>query len=234
MTIIENIIGDINLIHKQDQLHIMQKDDILESGFNMIGTTANGLIPLYYKKDNQFKYYDIDNKTLYDTDADWISGFHYQGSDLNTMFHNLRTDPLKNLKNDEYVFNTDNQEIIKVFKNLIGYSSRYKVKQKYDHETDAFIKYTSDQMEHVITKDLMEELMDSVKYLRIAGRGQVNKSPNFIKNSTKDKDGQVIYKPSDLTLKGSYGVINVKKGTWVLEPNHTMINILPWTIECNN
>ena len=235
MVNVENIKDDINLVHKDGQLHIMQDDRILISGFNNIGTTVNGLIPLYYKKDNLFKYYDIHKQIEYTIqDADWISGFHYLGSNLNTMFHNLRTNPVDNLKNNEYIFNTDNQEIINVFKNLQGYSSRYKIKQKYDQQSDSFIEFTSDQTEHVITRDLMEELMDSLKYLRIAGKGQLNRSHNFIKGSTKDHDGNVIYTPQDLTLKGSYGVIDVRDGSWLLEPKHSMINILPWTIECNN
>ena len=234
-TIIKKINQDTDLVYAEDQLHIMQGDNKLISGFSYMGTVINNLIPLHwkYKDRNVFKYYDLETNTEYRIDdVDWISGFHYQGNDLNTMYHNFRTDPLTNLVNNEYVFNTQDPHLVHSLKELNGYSSRKKIKTKYDPETDTFIEFNSDEVEHVLTDQLFTELMNSIKYLRIVGVGKLGFSNDFTSKPVKH-NGQVVFNNKQLTLDGVYGVVDVRTGNTIIERGYEYINILPWSIRCS-
>jgi hypothetical protein len=233
ITEIKNIDQNTNLVYADDQLHIMQGDKKLISGFSYMGAFINNLIPLCYeyKDHNVFKYYDLDTNTEYSVDnVDWISGFHYVGNNLNTIFHNFRTDPTAKLANSEYVFNTDDQDLINEIAKLKGYSSRNRVKSKYDAESDSFIKFKSDEIEHVFTADLFTELLNSIKYIRIVGSGHLGFAHDFTSKPVKH-DGQVVFSNRQLTLDGSYGVMDIREGKMIVNCEYKFINILPWAIQ---
>ena len=163
---IKEIANNIELHKTEDGLALMSNNKVLLQGFTDIGTLANGLVPIIYYKQQQFKYLDTDTLEIFDiSNVNWISGFHYVGSNLTYLGHNYRTDPTAKLANNEYVFNTGDQDLINEIAKLKGYSSRNRVKSKYDAESDSFIKFKSDEIEHVFTADLFTELLLSLIHI---------------------------------------------------------------------
>ena len=93
---IKEIANNIELHKTEDGLALMANNKVLLQGFTDIGTLANGLVPIIYYKQQQFKYLDTDTLEIFDiSNVNWISGFHYVGSNLTYLGHNYRTDPLK-------------------------------------------------------------------------------------------------------------------------------------------
>jgi len=229
---IKEIANNIELHKTEDGLALMANNKVLLQGFTDIGTLANGLVPIiYYKQQQQqFKYLDTDTLEIFDiSNVNWISGFHYVGSNLTYLGHNYRTDPTAKLANNEYVFNTGDQDLINEIAKLKGYSSRNRVKSKYDAESDSFIKFKSDEIEHVFTADLFTELLNSIKYIRIVGKGFLAKGLNIGSRPIKLEDGS-NYNSSFFTLSQkdeTYGVIDVRTNKLITEIIHKEIDVCP-------
>jgi len=82
-------------------LHITLDGKIITSNLYEIGTLSNGLLPLYYenekKHEGSFSYLDCSTNNIFPIDnVRWISGFHFEGNNLNYIDHDYRTNPLKN------------------------------------------------------------------------------------------------------------------------------------------
>ena len=75
---IKEIANNIELHKTEDGLALMANNKVLLQGFTDIGTLANGLVPIIYYKQQQFKYLDTDTLEIFDiSNVNWISGFHY-------------------------------------------------------------------------------------------------------------------------------------------------------------
>ena len=57
---IKEIANNIELHKAEDGLALMSNNKVLLQGFTDIGTLANGLVPIIYYKQQQFKYLDTD------------------------------------------------------------------------------------------------------------------------------------------------------------------------------
>jgi glucose dehydrogenase len=72
--------------------------------------------------------------------------------------------------------------------------------------------------------------LNSIKYIRIVGSGHLGFSLDFTSKPVKH-DGQVVFINMQLTLNGSYGVMDIREGKMIVNCEYKFINILPWAIQ---
>ena len=97
MDLIRKINDKLSLVY-DNGLHIKSDGKIITSNLYEIGTLTNGLLPLYYKNENKrkgsFSYLDCSTNNIFPIDnVRWISGFHFEGNNLNYIDHDYRTNP---------------------------------------------------------------------------------------------------------------------------------------------
>ena len=110
---IKEISNNIELHKVEDGLALISNYKVIVQGFTDIGTPANGLVPIIYFKQQEFKYLDIDTLEIFDiSNVNWISGFHYVGSNLTCLGHNYRSDPQKNLSTSYKYTSVEGMKII--------------------------------------------------------------------------------------------------------------------------
>lgn len=236
---IRKINEDLTLVY-DNGLHIALDGKIITSNLYEIGTLSNGLLPLYYenekKHEGSFSYLDCSTNNIFPIDnVRWISGFHFTGSSLNYIYHNYRTNPLKNLE-EYHLFHSKSKDVIEFFEGKKGVTIKKLTNEKFEIRIDNKESY---------------EFFNTIKYLRIVGVGNTKTSlnmagspfhldekmvyhPSFISLSPKgkfikDSNGKIIKNP-DFT-EGIYGVIDVRTNKLLLDCVCEKINIFPGFIE---
>jgi len=63
---IKEISQNIALHKTEDGIALMSNNKVLVQGFTDIGTVVNGLVPIIYYEQQQFKYLDIDTLEIFD------------------------------------------------------------------------------------------------------------------------------------------------------------------------
>jgi hypothetical protein len=236
MEAIRTINNDIQLVY-DGSLHFLKNGQKVLSNFNELGELINGLLPVYFKENNLIKYFDVDTNTVYNfNDVDWVSGFHYVGNELNHLFHNYRSSPLIKETNSQYTFQSDLKEIHQLFEGKEGIEIMPIKNRSFDYDKQIFIESSSNKYEYIINHNTSIELFDSIKYIRIAGKGNLN-----LKVNLSDKpfvyDGKPVYSPKHLMLSKNseqYGVIDVRTNKVLLDFKYKKINVLPKLIVYEN
>ena len=146
---IKKINENLNLVY-DNGLHITLDGKIITSNLYEIGTLSNGLLPLYYenekKHEGSFSYLDCSTNNIFPIDnVRWISGFHFTGSSLNYIYHNYRTNPLKNLK-EYHLFHSKSKDVIEFFEGKKGVS----IKKLTDKLYEIVSNQDSDDLKRVL------------------------------------------------------------------------------------
>jgi len=251
---IKKINENLNLVY-DNGLHITLDGKIITSNLYEIGTLSNGLLPLYYenekKHEGSFSYLDCSTNNIFPIDnVRWISGFHFEGNNLNYIDHDYRTNPLKNFM-EYHLFHSNSKDVIEFFEGKKGVSIKKLTDKKFDLETGETIETSSDKFEIRIDNKESYELFNTIKYLRIVGVGNTNTGlsmggspfyldekmvyhPSIISLSPKgkfikDSNGKLIKNPD--FIEGMYGVVDVRTNKLLLDCVCEKINIFPGFIE---
>ena len=162
---IKEIANNIELHKTEDGLALMSNNKVLLQGFTDIGTLANGLVPIiYYKQQQQqFKYLDTDTLEIFDiSNVNWISGFHYVGSNLTYLGHNYRTDPLNKLSISYKYSSVEGMK--PVFENLDGCEMMLKPERKFNEDLQKMLETGVNKMQCTLTPELAQKLFNEIKY----------------------------------------------------------------------
>lgn len=167
---IKEIANNIELHKAEDGLALISNNKVLVQGFTDIGTLANGLVPIIYYKQQQFKYLDTDTLEIFDiSNVNWISGFHYVGSNLTYLGHNYRTDPLNKLS---IPYKYSSVEGMKpVFENLDGCEIMLKPERKFNEDLQKMLETGVNKIQCTLTPELVQKMFNEIKYYRIVGKG---------------------------------------------------------------
>jgi len=208
---------------------------VLLQGFTDIGTLANGLVPIIYYKQQQFKYLDTDTLEIFDiSNVNWISGFHYVGSNLTYLGHNYRTDPLNKLSISYKYSNVEGMK--PVFENLDGCEMMLKPERKFNEDLQKMLETGVNKMQCTLTPELAQKLFNEIKYYRIVGKGFLAKGPAIGALPIKLEDGS-NYNSSFFTLSQkdeTYGVIDVRTNKLITEIIHKVIDVCPNLIRADS
>jgi len=205
---IKEIAKDLVLDLSSDGLSIQSKDSTIISGFTDIGILANGLLPIVNYKEKSLTYLDTETLEIFSVkDVDWISGLHFAGTALSYFNMDFRTDP--NLSNDgkqsfsiKGAYNGSLDEID-------GVSVQSEVNRVFDEEGQKFNEVVVSKI--TIPNTSMKELLNTIKYYRIVGKGTLASSLNIAAANFKSDDGG-IYHPKQFVLSGNkkYGVMDLR------------------------
>ena len=189
-------------------LSIQSEDSTIISGFTDIGILANGLLPIVNDKENSLTYLDTETLELFHiNDVDWISGLHFAGTALSYFNMDFRTDA--NLSNEgeqsfsiKGAYNGSLDEID-------GVSVQSEVNRVFDEEGQKFNEVVVSKI--TIPNTSMKELLNTIKYYRIVGKGTLASSLNIAAANFKSDDGG-IYHPKQFVLSGNkkYGVMDLR------------------------
>lgn len=231
---VKDITGNCELHIDNSGLKLISNGNEILSGFKDVGEFANGLVPVYFKEAQEFKYFDVESEKVYSIKGvDWVSGFHFVGSDLNYFNHNYKTDPIAKMKGDQYVFSNKSTDLKEVLKDNNQIKIMPKMKSNWDEALQEFVKFASeDEEEYIISKDNFSSLLDNIKYYRIVGVGKLGKSLDFGSPNISLENG-LKYNKSLYSLSqkdGKYGVIDIRTNKLVVEPIYTKINVFPGLI----
>ena len=228
---IKEIANNIELYKTEDGLALMANNKVLIQGFTDIGTLANGLVPIIYYEQQQFKYLDTDTLEIFEiSNVKWISGFHYVGSNLTYLGHNYRTDP-RNKLSVSYKYSSV-EGMKPVFENLDGCEMMLKPERKFNEELQEMLETGVNKMQCTLTPELAQKLFNEIKYYRIVGKGTLIKGPAIGALPIKLEDGS-NYNSSLFTLSqkdGTYGVIDVRTNKLITEIIHKEIDVCPKVI----
>ena len=232
---IKEISHNIELHKAEDGLALMANNKLLLQGFTDIGTLANGLVPIIYYKQQQFKYLDTDTLEIFDiSNVNWISGFHYVGSNLTYLGHNYRTDPLNKLSISYKYSNVEGMK--PVFENLDGCEMMLKPERKFNEDLQKMLETGVNKMQCTLTPELAQKLFNEIKYYRIVGKGFLAKGPAIGALPIKLEDGS-NYNSSFFTLSQkdeTYGVIDVRTNKLITEIIHKVIDVCPNLIRADS
>jgi len=205
---IKEIAKDLVLDLSSDGLSIQSKDSTIISGFTDIGILANGLLPIVNYKEKSLTYLDTETLEIFSVkDVDWISGLHFAGTALSYFNMDFRMDP--NLSNDgeqsfsiKGAYNGSLDEID-------GVSVQSEVNRVFDEEGQKFNEVVVSKI--TIPNTSMKELLNTIKYYRIVGKGRLASSLNIAAANFKSDDGG-IYHPKQFVLSGNkkYGVMDIR------------------------
>src|SRR6056300_1708196 len=149
---IKEIANNIELYKTEDGLALMANNKVLLQGFTDIGTLANGLVPIIYYEQQQFKYLDTDTLEIFDiSNVNWISGFHYVGSNLTYLGHNYRTDP-RNKLSVSYKYSSV-EGMRPVFENLDGCEMMLKPERKFNEELQKMLETGVNKIQCTLTPE---------------------------------------------------------------------------------
>lgn len=225
---IKDISNNIELHKVEDGLALTSNDKVLVQGFTDIGTPANGLVPIIYYKQQEFKYLDIDTFEIFDiSDVNWISGFHYVGSNLTYLGHNYRTDPLSKLSIPYQYSSVEGMKIF--FENLEGCDMILKPERKFNHDSQKMVETGVNKIICTLSPELAEKIFNQIKYYRIVGKGFLAKGINIGVQPIKLEDGS-NYNSSSFTLSQkdeTYGVIDVRTDKLITEIKYKKIDVCP-------
>ncbi len=205
---IKEIAKDLVLDLSFNGLSIQSKDSTIISGFTDIGILANGLLPIVNYKEKSLTYLDTETLEIFSIkDVDWISGLHFAGTAISYFNMDFRTDP--NLSNDgeqsfsiKGAYNGSLDEID-------GVSVQSEVNRVFDEEGQKFNEVVVSKI--TIPNTSMKELLNTIKYYRIVGKGTLASSLNIAAANFKSDDGG-IYHPEQFVLSGNkkYGVMDIR------------------------
>lgn len=224
---VKNITDDLELHRNEQGLNLtFEKKEIL-TGFTEVGTLINDLIPVYYKDSNEFKYFDVKTKKVYLLKGvNWVSGFHYVGSDLNYFNHNYRSDPIANLV-DDYIFSIESLELEEKLKRFEKIKITRKENEKFDYDIQKKIVSDIEKLEYKVPKDVFIELLNLIKFYRIVGVGKLNKGLDMGSNPIKLENGLIYNKILYFLSKrnSKYGVMDIRTNEWIVNPEYLKINV---------
>ena len=222
---IKELTPKLELHIEKDGLSIVADGKVLSKGFTDVGVISNELLPLIYFNEKRFEYIDTESLELFEVKGvDWISGLHYTGSDLTYLGHNFRSNPLMQL-NEPTIF-TVSKEVSQSFLGKDGCSVEEKSKKQFDYESQKLIETRT--YEITIQPEHSYNFFNSIKYLRIVGKGTLGKSLNLGSKNIKTDVG--IYSPMQFSLSqanGAYGVIDIRSNTFLADVKYRKINIYP-------
>lgn len=225
---IKEISNNIELYKAEDGLALMSDNKVLVQGFTDIGIVANGLVPIIYHKQQQFKYLDTDTLEIFDiSNVNWISGFHYVGSNLTYLGHNYRTDP-RNKLSVSYKYSSV-EGMKPVFENLDGCEMILKPERKFNEELQKMLETGVNKMQCTLTPELAQKLFNEIKYYRIVGKGTLGKGPAVGALPVRLEDGS-NYNASLFSLSQkdeAYGVIDVRTNKRITEITHKELDVCP-------
>lgn len=228
---IKEIASNIELYKTEDGLALMSDNKVLVQGFTDIGTVANGLVPIIYYKQKRFQYLDKDTLEIFDiSNVDWISGFHYVGSNLTYLGHNYRTDPLNKLSIPYKYSSVEGMKT--VFENLDGCEMILKPERKFDEDLQKMLETGVNKMQCILTPELAQKMFSEIKYYRIVGKGFLAKGLDFGALPIKLEDGS-NYNSSVFSLSqkdDTYGVMDVRTNELITEITHKEIDVCPKVI----
>ena len=231
---IKEISNNIELHKVEDGLALISNYKVIVQGFTDIGTPANGLVPIIYYKQQEFKYLDIDTLEIFDiSNVNWISGFHYVGSNLTCLGHNYRSDPQKNLSTSYKYTSVEGMKII--FENLEGCDTILKPEKKFNENLQKMVETGVNKMQCTLTPELAKKMFNQIKYYRIVGKGLLAKGLNIGVQPIKLEDGS-NYHSSLFTLSQkdeTYGVIDVRTDKLITEIIYKEIDLCPNLIRVN-
>jgi len=228
---IKSITKKIDLYKDENGLSLMSNEKVLLNGFTDIGKVSNGLIPVIYFNDKKFEYLDEDTFQIYKIEnVDWISGFHYVGSNLTYMGHNYRTDPIEKLS-DPYEFKTV-EKVKGVLEKFDGCEMIVKSEKKFDMDLQKMVETGKVTVQCKLTPELSEKLFNEIKYFRIVGKGVLGKGMDMGSKPIKLEDGS-NYNSRIFSLSqknDTYGVIDVRTNELIVEMNYKKIDVCPKVI----
>ena len=232
---IKEIANNIELHKAEDGLALISNNKLLVQGFTDIGTLANGLVPIIYYKQQQFKYLDTDTLEIFDiSNVNWISGFHYVGSNLTYLRHNYRTDPLNKLS---IPYKYSSVEGMKpVFENLDGCEIMLKPERKFNEDLQKMLETGVNKIQCTLTPELAQKMFNEIKYYRIVGKGTLGKGLAIGALPIKLEDGS-NYNSSIFSLSQkdeTYGVIDVRTNKLITEIIYKEIDVCPQLIRANS
>ena len=223
---IKDISKNIELQKGEDGLALISNNKVLLQGFTDIGTVVNGLVPIIYYEQQQFKYLDIDTLELFDiSNVNWISGFHYVGNNLTYMGHNYRTYPLNKLSIPYKYSSVEGMKT--VFENLDGCEMMLKPERKFNEDLQKMLETGVNKMQCTLTPELAKKMFDEIKYYRIVGKGTLGKGLAVGAQPIKLEDGS-NYNSRLFTLSQkdeTYGVIDVRTNKLITEIIHKKIDV---------
>lgn len=232
---IKEIANNIELHKAEDGLALISNNEVLLQGFTDIGTLANGLVPIIYYKQQQFKYLDTDTLEIFDiSNVNWISGFHYVGSNLTYLGHNYRTDPLNKLS---IPYKYSSVEGMKpVFENLDGCEIMLKPERKFNEDLQKMLETGVNKIQCTLTPELAKKMFNEIKYYRIVGKGFLAKGLAIGALPIKLEDGS-NYNSSIFSLSQkdeTYGVIDVRTNKLITEIIYKEIDVCPKLIRVDS
>ena len=232
---IKEISKNIELQKTEDGLALISNNKLLVQGFTDIGTVVNGLVPIIYYEQQQFKYLDIDTLEIFDiSNVNWISGFHYVGNNLTYLGHNYRSDPLKNLSIPYKYSSVEGMKT--VFENLDGCEMMLKPERKFNEDLQKMLETGVNKMQCTLTPELAKKMFDEIKYYRIVGKGTLGKGPAVGAQPINLEDGS-NYNSRLFTLSQkdeTYGVIDVRTNKLITEIIHKEIDVCPKLIRVDS
>jgi hypothetical protein len=232
---IKEISKNIELQKTEDGLSLTSNNKVLVQGFTDIGTLANGLVPIIYYEQQQFKYLDVDTFEIFDiSNVNWISGFHYVGNNLTYLGHNYRTDPLNKLSTPYKYSSVEDMKI--VFEHLDECEMILKPERKFNEDLQKMLETGVNKMQCTLTPELAKKLFNEIKYYRIVGKGFLAKGPAIGALPIKLEDGS-NYNSRVFSLSQkdeTYGVIDVRTNKLITEIIHKEIDVCPKVIRVDS
>ena len=232
---IKEIANTIELHKAEDGLALMSDNKVLVQGFTDIGTVVNGLVPIIYYNKQQFKYLDTDTLKIFDiNNVNWISGFHYVGSNLTYLGHNYRTDLLNKLSIPYKYSSVEGMKTI--FENLDGCEIMLKPERKFNEDLQKMLETGVNEMQCTLTPELAKKMFNEIKYYRIVGKGFLAKGPAIGALPIKLEDGS-NYNSSLFSLSQkdeTYGVIDVRTNKLITEIIYKEIDVCPKLIRADS
>ena len=205
---IKEIAKDLVLDLSFNGLSIQSKDSTIISGFTDIGILANGLLPIVNYKEKSLTYLDTETLEIFSVkDVDWISGLHFAGTALSYFNMDFRTD--HNLSDDGEQSFSINGAYDGSLDDIDGVSVQSEAKRVFDEEGQKFNEVVVSKI--TIPNTSMKELLNTIKYYRIVGKGTLASSLNIAAANFKSDDGG-IYHPEQFVLSGNkkYGVMDIR------------------------
>lgn len=217
----------ITLAAQGGVLSLNSGGEALISGVYEIGTEANGLIPLCFDRGTRWAYWDVEMSVLIEVQGvNWISGFHYVGSDLNYMNHNFRTDPQAR-QPEEMIVKTSSSKIAEAMRSIGGVDVTSDVARKFNFDSQKM----EETAVHSATfaEDAWKSAWDSIRNIRIVGTGVCSSSVDMAKSFVKD-GSEIVYRPKKMSLSQStahYGIMNVVTGELIAPMRFAKVEIFP-------
>ena len=221
---IKDIHTKLTLHLTSNGLSIQSEDSTIISGFTDIGILANALLPIVNEKENTLTYLDVETLELFSiTEVDWISGLHFVGTALSYFNMNYRSDP--KLSNDGEQSFSIKSPYDGSLDSIDGVSVQSEVKRVFDEEAQKFTELAISKI--TIHNTSMRDLLKSIKYYRIVGKGTLGSSLNIAAPNFKSDDG-ALYHPKQYVLTGKhkYGIMDIRTQKLLVPCEFGEINVL--------